>query len=369
MKKILVIDDAEFILESASTLLEFEGYEVYTSSDGEEGIKLAGEIKPDLILCDISMPKMDGYTVLEGIRKNEKLSTSPFIFLTAFSEKVNMRKGMEKGADDYIVKPYTRDELIAAIDAQWKKNSLIDRQVQKKVDQVGKNVTYALPHEFRTSLNEIIGSARYLNSSSEDIQQEEIKEISQDIVISANRLLKITENFLIYVSVESFSIDPQKKKQLRNFVTEEPIAILYDLASSVASRSERFEDLEVVINEDLDQVPIEIASESFNKVAEEIIENAFKFSEAGTKVRITYKLKNDFLYISVEDSGRGMKSNQIESIGALAQFERKMYEQQGVGMGLIIAKRLVEVHDGKIKIESQVEKGTTVTISFPIHND
>ncbi|HOM04911.1 MAG TPA: response regulator, partial [Candidatus Kapabacteria bacterium] len=110
MQKILIIDDAEFILESTSTLLRFEGYEVYTASDGKTGIQTALEVKPDLILCDISMPGIDGFQVLSKIRETPEIATVPFIFLTAFTEKQNMRLGMEKGADDYLVKPYTRDE-------------------------------------------------------------------------------------------------------------------------------------------------------------------------------------------------------------------------------------------------------------------
>ena len=104
MKTILVIDDAEFILESASTLLMFEGYKVFTASDGVEGVEIAMKEKPDLILCDISMPKLDGYGVLDQLRANPSTATIPFIFLTAFTEKSNMRTGMEKGADDFLIK-------------------------------------------------------------------------------------------------------------------------------------------------------------------------------------------------------------------------------------------------------------------------
>lgn len=124
MKKILVIDDAEFILESTSTLLSFEGYEVITASDGEEGVAAALDKRPDLILCDIQMPRLDGYGVIEKIRSTDHTQSIPFIFLTAYTEKQNMRMGMEKGADDFLVKPFTRDELLAAIDSQWKKYKL-----------------------------------------------------------------------------------------------------------------------------------------------------------------------------------------------------------------------------------------------------
>ena len=103
-----------------------------------------------------------------------------------------------------VRKPAGRDELIAAIDAQWNKHSLIEKKVHEKVEEVGRNVTYALPHEFRSVLNEVIGSAKYLNNASEVVESDEIKELSDDIIFSANRLMKITENFLTYVRIESF---------------------------------------------------------------------------------------------------------------------------------------------------------------------
>lgn len=358
MKKILVIDDAEFILDSTAVLLGFEGYEVVTACDGVEGLKMAFEHNPDLILCDISMPNLDGYGVVEELRKHEKTLTTPFIFLTAFTEKSNMRLGMEKGADDFLVKPYSRDELIAAIDAQWKKHSNIEKQVQEKVDVVGKNVTYALPHEFRTVLNQVVGSARFLLANPDNIQPSEIVELSNDIISSAQRLLKITENFLIYVRIESIVSSAEKKRQLLNNRTDEPCATLYDIANTSAYNLGRLDDLE--IKNLIDQITIQMSTETFHKIVDELIDNAIKFSEPGTKIIINSWLEEDLLYITIEDKGRGMSKEQINNIGAYVQFERTMYEQQGVGLGLIIAKRFVEIHDGKFFIESQEGLGTKI---------
>lgn len=362
MKKILVIDDAEFILESTSTLLRFEGYDVETAGDGEEGVSKALETKPDLILCDISMPKMDGYGVLENIRKNSITATTPFIFLTAFTEKSNMRAGMEKGADDFLVKPYTRDELIAAIDAQWNKHQLIEKQVQEKVEEVGRSVTYALPHEFRTVLNEVIGSAKYLHTSADEVNPDEIRELSNDIVSSANRLLKITENFLVYVRIESFFSNPQKRSQLRTMLTHEPSAMFQDIASNISEKYNRTDDL--VINGLIDEVVVEISTESFHKMLDELVDNAFRFSSAGKRVTISSFIRDNMLYFIIKDMGRGMNKEQISGIAALAQFERTIYEQQGVGLGLVIAKRLAELHDGDFDIESEEGIGTTITIGL-----
>jgi two-component system, sensor histidine kinase and response regulator len=362
MKKILVIDDAEFILESTSTLLRFEGYHTFIASDGESGVLQALEQKPDLILCDISMPKLDGYGVLDQIRSNSDTSTIPFIFLTAFTEKSNMRLGMEKGADDFLVKPYTRDELIAAIEAQWNKHNLIERQVQEKVEEVGRNITYSLPHEFRTVLNEVIGSAKYLNSSASDINSEEIRELSHDIISSANRLLKITENFLVFVRIEQFMANPTKRAQLRNFFTAEPAAMIEDIALLKAEKYNRSGDISFESN--IEQISVEISTENFHKLIDELIDNAFRFSDKGTKIYINTWLDGNMLFVKIIDKGRGMSKEQISSISALAQFERVIYEQQGIGLGLVIAKKIAEIHDGIFLIESEEGAGTSVIFSL-----
>ena len=274
-----------------------------------------------------------------------------------------MRAGMEKGADDYLVKPFTRDELIAAINAQWNKHKLIEERVQKKVDEVGRNVTYALPHEFRTALNEIIGSAKFL-SNIDEISKDEIKEIANDIIFSANRLLKITENFLIFVSIESFAMNPEKKRLLRTFITEEPFALVNDVANVIASKYKRFQDLDINYDENLDDIKLEISTENFNKLFEELLDNAFRFSESNSKVIVKFWVDNNEMFCQIQDFGRGMSAEQIKNIAALTQFDRTIYEQQGVGLGLIIAKKLVEIHDGRFEIHSKENEGTTILFSL-----
>ena len=118
MKKILIIDDHDYILESTALLLRFEGYDVITATNGRLGVESATANQPDMILCDISMPELDGFGVLKELRTTKDFESTPFIFLTARAEKSDMREGMARGADDFLVKPYTRDELVAAVNSQ-----------------------------------------------------------------------------------------------------------------------------------------------------------------------------------------------------------------------------------------------------------
>lgn len=121
MVKILVIEDEAWIRESAIELLEAEGFEAIEATNGLEGLQKAQEEVPDLIVCDVMMPKMDGYALLEKLQESEKLANIPFIFLTAKVDKKDMRQGMDLGADDYLTKPFSRAELIFSISARLKK--------------------------------------------------------------------------------------------------------------------------------------------------------------------------------------------------------------------------------------------------------
>ncbi len=126
MKKILVIEDHAQMrrnLVTILTILTMEGYVALAAANGREGLALAGSEMPDLILCDILMPEMDGHQVLQALRANPKNAATPFVFLTAKGEKTDQRTGMNLGADDYLVKPVSRDELIASVEARLMRKS------------------------------------------------------------------------------------------------------------------------------------------------------------------------------------------------------------------------------------------------------
>lgn len=364
MEKILIIDDDEFLLDSTAIMLEIDGFTVITAQNGKTGVSKAIEELPDLILCDISMPDLDGYAVLDLIRSHKETNTIPFVFITAYTEHHNMRTGMEKGADDFIVKPYSKNQLLNAIYAQRSKKKKIKDQLDEKVEEVGRNVLYSLPHEFRTVLNQIIGSAKYLNKHTDSFDKDSIAEVSDDIMISAKRLMDITENYLAYIRVESTATDKVKRSMLRNSRTDEPGATLVDLVYHLAEKEKRYED--VVINSCVDEISIEMSSDSYYKIITELLKNAFKFSKQGQKIVISMDIDEDFIQLAIKDFGQGMSQKQINSIGAYQQFERNIYEQQGVGLGLIISKRLVELHDGTFKIESEIDRGTKVLFKLPL---
>lgn len=128
MKKILLIEDNIQILENTSEILALAGYAVITADNGKTGVELAQQESPDLIICDITMPVMDGYGVLHLLSKNPQTEQIPFIFLTAKSERDDFRKGMELGADDYLTKPFDDMELLRAIESRIRKSETFRKE-------------------------------------------------------------------------------------------------------------------------------------------------------------------------------------------------------------------------------------------------
>jgi CheY-like chemotaxis protein len=134
MKRILLIEDNNEIRENTAEILELDGYEVITAENGKIGVELASNSKPDLIICDIMMPVLDGYSVLHLLSKNPETENIPFIFLTAKVDRQDFRKGMEMGADDYITKPFDDVDLLNAIESRFKKIELLEKKYSRNID-------------------------------------------------------------------------------------------------------------------------------------------------------------------------------------------------------------------------------------------
>lgn len=134
MKTILLIEDNDDIRENIAEMLELAGYRIQTAENGKVGVEKALENKPDLVICDIMMPVMDGYGVLQIFMHNPELSVVPFIFLTAKTERSDIRKGMEMGADDYLTKPFSEAELLGAVESRLKRSENLKKSTTSETD-------------------------------------------------------------------------------------------------------------------------------------------------------------------------------------------------------------------------------------------
>ena len=141
MSKILLIEDNNEIRENVSEILLIAGYKVSEAKNGKQGVEMATKYLPDLILCDITMPELDGYGVLYLLHKNEKTAHIPFIFITAKSERPDLRKGMEMGADDYLTKPFGRLELLSAVECRLKKKEQQQDFYSKPLENLGRLIS------------------------------------------------------------------------------------------------------------------------------------------------------------------------------------------------------------------------------------
>src|SRR5688572_30276584 len=133
MKKILIIDDEKFMRRTIVSARRQEGFETLETENGVEGLQLARDRRPDLILCDVRMEKMDGYATLAALREDPTTATIPFVLMTAMAERAGMRQGMLLGADDYLPKPFSVDDLIATVNARFTKQKALKRQADEKL--------------------------------------------------------------------------------------------------------------------------------------------------------------------------------------------------------------------------------------------
>ena len=366
MKKILVVEDAQSLRKDILEMLGFEGYDAIGAENGLVGVEKARQEMPDLVVCDIMMPGLDGFGVLEELRRDPVTATIPFIFLTARTDRVDIRQGMGLGADDYLTKPFTASELLTTVHARLEKRDIIEQITEQKMDDLRGNIILALPHELRTPLNVILGFSDLLVSDAEVMDAVRISEMARHINSSAFRLFRLIENFLVYAQTELIKTDSRQLEALRTGYLMYPRAAIVHHCEQKTAAHDRETDLSLAVD---DTKAIGISEEYLKKIIEELLDNAIKFSEPGTPIEVRAWPADDRFLVRVSDRGRGMAPNQWESLGAYMQFDRRIYEQQGIGLGLIIAKRLTELHNGSIRFESTLGVGTSVTISMPLRAD
>ena len=361
MKKILVIDDEEWLREMVHMALAQRGFEIIEAPNGAVGVELARKALPDLILCDVNMEKMDGYGTLAALRNETLTAAIPFILMTGLADNAGMRHGMELGADDYLPKPFTLDALYAAVEARLRKVQTVRQVAERKLADLRDNISLMLPHELRTPLNGILAYGEILSADAATLSAGEVAEMGQVIQDSGKRLERLIENFLIYAQIELLSADPQKVAALRTKATHAPAKLVAERARVQAHAANRPDDLVL----ELTEATLPISEDYLAKIVDELVQNAFKFSSNPSPVQVRLVDAPGSVTLSVTDRGRGFSTEHITKVGAYMQFDRKLHEQQGLGLGLTIAKRLTELHGGSLKIESERGAITTVTVRLP----
>ncbi len=354
MAKILIIED-DHALRNIVVQGLGDTHEVYEADNGFSGLEIATAYLPDLVICDIAMHGMDGYSVLTHLRSEEATAEISFIFLTAHSGREWMRRGMDLGADDFLTKPFSLIDLQQAVETRLVKKALRDMLINKKVNELRDNILTALPHELRTAIMVIEGYTHLLMDDLSHLGGEQMQML-QAIADGTARLQRLSEKYLWYSRSQFVKFD-----EMADCSTVNAEIIIRDTALTTAARFGRSHDLK------LDTLPskVRIDEHVLRRIIEELVENACKFSGQGTQIAIRIGAQQHFFKIMVEDQGRGMTEAQIAQIGAFKQFDREQYEQQGIGLGFVIVKRFAEAYGGKFVIKSMLQKGTKAAFYVP----
>lgn len=361
MNPILVIDDEEMYRSTMSGILRHSGYQVIEAENGERGLEIVQQRPIELIISDVMMDRLDGFGFIERVRMDPATSTLPLIFVTGLSDKETMRKGMTLGADDFLVKPFTGGELIAAVEARLSKQREAASESERKLAQLRSSISLAIPHEIRTPLTSIVGFAEILGDEGDRLTGSEVVQCGTMLLKAAKRLQRLVENFVSFSQIEVISANPEKVRILRQSPPSESEHIIRTTGTKKAELYGRGEDLRLTLS----ACQVAVSEEHFQKICEELLDNAFKFSQAGTMVTVTSGVENDRLVLSISDCGRGMTLDQIANVGAYLQFDRRSHEQQGAGLGAAIAKRLTELYDGTMDFDNSSGQGLTVRVKLP----
>ncbi len=358
-KKILVLEDDLNILNNIVELLESEKYDVCSVSNGKEGLDLLKNYKPDLILCDIMMPHINGIEFYKRVKLVYDTKLIPFIFLTAKTDLTSIREGLSLGADDYITKPFLADDLLKSIEIRMARQNEFNDQFESLV----KNINMYIPHELRTPLVAIIGFSRLILADLATMDKNEIKEMTERILWSAHRLNNRIEKFISYSDLNLSINAPisEINDKITNFNN--------DIFTGMISNHYYICDRISAIKLSIEPVTLHISELHLERLLREVVENAVKFSANSSEIIINGYSNGPDYFLTIKDKGIGMYNEEIEKIGTFNQFSREVYSQDGNGLGLAIAKRIVDMNNGEIMLESEKNNYTIVKIKLPICRD
>jgi len=355
MKTILLVDDDKQVRTMFGMALRKNGYHVIEADSGVAGFAMARQHLPDLILSDVHMPGGDGSTLLQELRRDPELRSKQVVLITGRPDLVTPRKGMEEGADDFLVKPVDLKTLLSCVEARFSRASISWRVEDQMLAQLRSSVPPNLPHECFTPLAGIIGLMEILRADFPGLTPEEVTDIHNDIYQSALRLNRTLRNYLLILDLQTASpeaapppLPPREVEQgIRAGVDE------------VLRQNERREDVTV----DVKVCSLSIKSGDLTRIVEELVDNACKFSRQGTPVKVELDANGRLI---VTDEGRGLAAEEIARIGAFQQFDRKKNEQQGLGLGLVLVQKLAAPPPPQISINSEPGKETQAGIAFPL---
>jgi signal transduction histidine kinase len=366
---ILVVDDSDILRDGIKLILQMEKHTVFEAANGKQALEVLSQIPPpDLIISDIVMPQMNGFDFYDKLRKNDKFKAIPFIFLTARGQKEDIIRGKEMGVEDYLIKPFDTDQLLATVNGKIKRMQEISDVYSSQVDELREAIMRQFSHEMRTPLTVIEGCTEFLETVK---STENLAKILKAIRSSSHRLSRIMERGILLTSLES-------PKEIRKYGGGSyPHAVERSIISTIENSQKVYPNIDFEFNVDPSDLRVDIPSDLFMPLLQEIVDNACKFSQLGLKADSSEskkvwiragKVDDKFCVITVKDEGIGVPEDSIFRLTEkFYQYNREKYEQQGIGIGLTIVEKIISFVQGKLEISSDLGDGMTVKAYLPVN--
>lgn len=364
--RIMVVDDEPNLLLGLTALLTGAGFEVTTAANGKEGLKQIEKSEPDLILCDIMMPKMSGFEFRKALSMMSYTAEDiPFIFLTARNALDDKMAGYKLKVDDYIIKPFEPAELINKITAILNRKHKTQRQEQlyysKKLNSLKQLIRQNVTHELKSPLGVIIGNLDIALRSIDLEKEARLVPFITDARNSATRLQSVI-NDLIYLYQTDNGLESDSGLMLTG--SADTIRIIEDTANLWRGKG-----LSISINVEPD-LEFYVPSQGFTLSIHHLVENACKFANQNGCVKIDFKQDQNRMVFSVENDG-----NRIPSLKRDLIFDRyyqlsegSAREYSGLGIGLSIVKSFAQSMGGEVSADDS-SLGTRVDLTFPFMNE
>ena len=369
---ILIVDDDAIVSSLMRAALESEGFAVIQAGDGEHGFRLCEQARPQLLIADVVMPRMDGFELCRELRRRPSSAHLPILMATGLDDLPSITKAYEVGATDFISKPINWPILSHRVRYMLRASRAFEelRQSQERLLAAKEGAEAAnrakseflanMSHELRTPLNAIIGFATIMRDGMFGSLSAKYVEYATAIADAGTHLVAIISDILDIARAESN----------RLVLVEEQVEIARAVAFSIGTIEEMARNANVDYSADL---PADLPkffgdAAKLRQILINLLSNAVKFTPAGGDVRLRVAREaKDGLAFSVIDSGIGIAADQIPvALAPFGQVDNGLARKyQGVGLGLPLAKRLVELHGGSLEIASQPGKGTAVTARFP----
>lgn len=369
MVKILIIEDESLLREEIAEWLTFEGYEASTAPDGVVGVRKALLERPDLIICDIMMPGLDGYGVLIEVHAHPETVDMQFIFVTARSAHEDIRMGMALGADDYITKPFSRKEILQAIEARIRKKEQQRQAYQEMVTQIQQALTKEkenrlfkskliamFAHDFSNPLTAILVSNSMIRDYADRMDEQRRLTHTARIEACVHQLIQMLDDLLIVSKMESGHFE-LKLEMLNIGAFFEQMIIEYRAI---------YGETHKIIFEDHFQHHLLSDVRLLQQIGSNLISNAIKYSPGMKDIQVTLAEIAGNCVLTVQDNGIGIPQEDQARLFEAFQRGSNVGSIVGTGLGLAIVKQAVDLHNATLQFESKVGIGTTMAVHIPM---